>query len=473
MVPLSPIDQMFLLLEKRQQPMHVASLMLFDYPEDAGDSYVSDIADYLRTLQHPEGLYAQKLTSSFGQYYWEEDRHFDLDHHFRHEALPAPGRIRELLARISTEHSNLMDRERPMWEFHLIEGLCDRQFAIYSKVHHCMMDGIAAVRSSLQSLTVNPTVKQNEPWWMLKQSKDASSESDDAITSVAELLSNAGRQISTVPTVARELFKNINLTRKKTDHVSIFQAPNSILNQPITGSRRFAAQSYSLDRFKKIGKGFDATINDVVLSVCGSALRDYLISHHALPDKPLIAMVPMSMRNKSNDGFGGNQVASILVNLGTHVADPVMRMEMVKASVAESKNRFQHLSVQEAMNYIALSMAPAGLNMLTGIIPKWNAFNVIISNVPGPRTPMYWNGGRLKGYYPISIPVDRVALNITLFSYGESIEFGFTACRRTMPSMQRLLDYIERGLQDLEVALDFPIENERASAFSLATAVAD
>ena len=236
--------------------------------------------------------------------------------------------------------------------------------------------------------------------------------------------------------------------RTNPDYTSAFEAPPSILNERITGSRRFAAQSYPLERFKAIAKKADATLNDVVMAVCGSALRNYLLSLNALPVKPLIAMVPMSMRKDDSDS--GNQIAMILATLGTHLSDPSERLYSIKRSVKESKDRYKDMSLEEAINYTALTLAPAGLNMLTGLSSRLQAFNVVISNVPGPKKPLYWNGARVEGMYPVSIPLDRIALNITLVSYVDSLEFGFTACRRTLPSMQRLLDYVELGISELE-----------------------
>ena len=163
-------------------------------------------------------------------------------------------------------------------------------------------------------------------------------------------------------------------------------------------------------------------------------------------------MVPVSLRR--DDSEGGNQIAMILANLGTHIADPYNRLEVIKHSVQTAKDRFREMTPEEILNYTALTMAPTGLNLMTGLAPKWRAFNVIISNVPGPKETLYWNGAKLEGMYPVSIPVDHVALNITLLSYLDQLEFGITACRRTLPSMQRLLDYIENGIHELEVAAD-------------------
>ena len=453
MKTLSPVDQLFLYLEKRQQPMHVAGLQLFSFPEGAGPKYVSELARSIREYSSPEPPFNQRLTRRFGQYQWMEDQQFDMDHHFRHEALPKPGRIRELLSLVSAEHSNLLDRERPLWEAHLIEGIRGRQFALYTKVHHSVVDGISAMRMGMRALSPDPEERDLPPVWAYKPKKRGRglpSNPVDAVSSLARLTTGASRQIATVPALAREIYSVTQKAKDDPNFVSIFQAPDTILNQCITGSRRFAAQSYSLDRLKRLSGAFNCTLNDVVLSMCGHALREYLISQNALPNAPLIAMVPMSLRK--DDSAGGNQIAMILANLGTHICDPANRLRVVQASVKEAKQRFAQMSPEEILNFTALSMAPTGLNLLTGLAPKWRAFNVIISNVPGPKEPLYWNGAQLQGQYPVSVVLDRIALNMTLTSYRDQIEFGLIACRRTLPSMQRLLDYLEQSIDDLEIA---------------------
>ncbi|MFZ5722220.1 MAG: WS/DGAT/MGAT family O-acyltransferase [Pseudomonadota bacterium] len=449
---LTPVDQLFLWMERRQQPMHVGGLQLFEFPDDAEEGYVQELAQILREYNRPSPPFNQRLVTRLGQAFWDEDSQFDLEHHFRHEALPHPGRIRELLALVSAEHSALLDRERPLWEAHLIEGFSDRRFALYSKIHHSMVDGIAAMRLMARSLSTDPNARGLPPVWAQerrKREKEGLSPVD-AVSHLAQQAGGAGKQLATIPNVLREVYKSIQKARGNESYVSVFQAPHCILNERITGSRRFAAQSYPLPRFKAIAKAFGGTLNDVVLTVCGSALREYLISQRALPDQPLIAMVPMSVRADESDG--GNQIAMILANLGTHVADPGRRIGLVMASVREAKERCARMSAEEIVNYTALTLAPGGLNLLTGMNPKWQTFNVIISNVPGPKEPLYWNGARLQGIYPVSIVLDRMALNITLTSYVDSLEFGFIACRRTLPSMQRLLDYVEKAIDELEIA---------------------
>ncbi|MFO8140590.1 MAG: wax ester/triacylglycerol synthase family O-acyltransferase [Marinobacter sp.] len=452
MKPLSPTDQLFLWLEKRQQPMHVGGLQLFSFPEGAPDDYVAQLADQLRKQHGVTEPFDQRLSYKLGQPMWVEDEHLDLEHHFRFEALPTPGRIRELLAFVSAEHSHLMDRERPMWEVHLIEGLKDRQFALYIKIHHSLMDGISAMRMVTRMLSEDPNEMGLPPIWALPQRQLSGRDENrpSLWRSVAHLLGSSGKQLGTVPTVAKELLKTINQARKDPAYDSIFQAPRSVLNQKITGSRRFAAQSYCLTRIKAVGKAYGTTVNDVVTAMCATALRTYLMNQDALPEKPLIAFVPVSLRRDSS--AEGNQVGVILANLHTDENDASLRLMKIHHGMQEAKDRYRHMSPEEILNYTALTLAPAAFNLLTGMAPNWQTFNVVISNVPGPSSPRYWNGAKLEGMYPVSIDMDRLALNMTLTSYNGQVEFGLIGCRRTLPSLQRMLDYLEDGLTELELA---------------------
>ncbi|GAA3584494.1 WS/DGAT/MGAT family O-acyltransferase [Marinobacter xestospongiae] len=452
MKPLSPADQLFLWLEKRQQPMHVGGLQLFSFPDDAPDDYVAQLADQLRQQTTVTAPFNQRLTSRFGQPYWTEDTQLDLEHHVRFEALPTPGRIRELLAFVSAEHSHLMDRERPLWEFHLIEGLPDRRFAIYTKVHHALVDGVSAMRMMKRMLADTPTERELPPIWSLPPRANRQPQPrGSVIDSLSHLLGQSGRQLGTLPAVARELLRTVQRARRNPEYDSLFRAPRCILNQKVTGSRRFAAQSYSLARIRAVGEAFDATVNDVVMAMCGHALRAYLRSQSALPEQSLIAMVPVSLRR--DDSAEGNQVGMILASLGTDLADSSERLRHIHQEVGEAKARYASLSAEEIVNVTALTLAPAGFHLLTGLAPTWQTFNVVISNVPGPQQPGYWNGARLEGMYPVSIAMDRMALNMTLTSYCDQVEFGLTGCRRTLPSLQRLLDHLDEGLEELEAAL--------------------
>jgi diacylglycerol O-acyltransferase len=447
--PLSPIDQMFLWLERRTQPMHVGGLELLTPPAGAAPDWLARQVDALRAATEVQAPFNQRLVRRLGSWFWTDDGDFDLEAHFTHLALPAPGRIRELLALVSQLHAAHLDRARPLWEFYVISGLEDGRFAIYAKIHHAMVDGIAAMRLLRKSMSEDPDTPAIPPWTMPRRIQhEEARPPQGAFSNLAHLLSSVRTQAATVPAVTRELYRAIREGRDNPDYVSAFQAPRSVLNQPISGSRRFAAQSYPIARIRNAVKLHHATVNDIVLAMCASALRHYLLDLDALPAKPLIAMVPLSLRRDSSDE--GNQIAMILANLGTHVADPVARLKVITGSVQDAKKRYARMGPAAMLNYVAAVMAPAGLNIASGIAPRWQSFNVIISNVPGPKRPLYWNGAALDGMYPVSIITDGLALNITLTSYADRVEFGVIACRRTLPRVQRLLEYFDRGLAELE-----------------------
>ena len=254
-----------------------------------------------------------------------------------------------------------------------------------------------------------------------------------------------------LPGAARGMRDLLKLKDGKAVAAVPYQAPPSMLNVRISSSRRFAAQSYSLARIKRVGKASGATVNDVALAMCAGALREYMTSHNALPKDPLITMVPVSVR--AADGpDGGNQVSVILVNLATHLDDPAARLRAIIESTQYAKDRMAKMTRVEQMAYAAAALSPMPVTTLMGFDRVHPAFNVVISNVPGPKETLYWNGARLDEMYPVSIPIDGQALNITLTSYGDQVAFGYTACRRSVPSMQRLLDYTEQALLGLESA---------------------
>ena len=453
MTPLSPQDQMFLLVERRNQPMHVGSLMLLSPPPDAGPNYAQELADWARSYTKAQPPFNQLLTYKLGLPFWTDDTEFDLEAHFHHISLPKPGRIRELLAIVSKLHSGVMDRAKPLWELYIIDGVEDGRVAVYSRIHHALVDGVAGMRMLQRSMSPDPSVRDTVPFWAIPPRKRAPA--DGVVAQVTQPLSRAAKfagivkeQASTWPTVAREIYKSIKARSSDADYVSVFQAPRTILNQPISASRRFAAQSWHLPRIKAAAKRHNATLNDIVLAMCAAAVRKYLIELNALPDKPLVAMVPMSLRK--DDSEGGNQVGVVLANLATHLPDPLERLDAIARSVQNSKDRFATMNQLEIMNYVATAMAVSGINMATGIAPTWQAFNIVVSNVPGPRETLYWNGAKLEGIYPVSIAMDGQATNITVVSYAEKFEIGIIACRRTLPHMQKLLQYLEDGLAELE-----------------------
>jgi diacylglycerol O-acyltransferase len=451
MKPLSPMDAMFLWMEHRRQPMHVGGLQLYSPPAGASSDFIRELVESFREHTQAQAPFNLRPHFKLGHWFWEEDEEFELDYHLRHSALPRPGRIRELLSLVSRLHGTLMDRSRPLWELHLIEGLADGRVAVYVKVHHAMFDGVAASRMLQNWLSEDPAETKLPVWAEPPRRRTAR---QSALPAAAGRLLQplfeavrAGRDI--VPGIGSGLWEVVRSAQPTAD-AQPFHAPATMFNVKISGSRRFAAQSYSIGRLKKLGKRHGATLNDVSLAICAGALRKYLQSHDALPDKPLIAMVPVSIRAEGQEG--GNQVSMILANLATNVADPLRRLQLIMQSASQGKQRIAKMSRLQQMAHAAAMTTPLGATMLTGQAGKHPIFNVVISNVPGPKNPLYLNGIRLDETYPVSIPFDYAALNITLNGCCDHLGFGYTACRRSVPGLQRMLDYTEESLRELEAA---------------------
>ena len=459
MRPLHPIDFIFLSLEKRQQPMHVGGLFLFQIPENAPASFIQNlVADIRNSKSIPIPPFNNKLNGLF----WDEDEEFDLDHHFRHIALPQPGRILELLTYISQEHSSLIDRAKPLWTCHIIEGIEGNRFAMYFKIHHAMVDGIAGMRLVEKSLSQDPNAKSIVPPWCVEGPR-AKRLKEPNVSRFKKIMNGVMGQLESTPRVMYELSQTVMKDMgRNPDYVSSFQAPSSILNQRVSSSRRFAAQSFEFDRLRHISKSLGVTINDIVLAICSGALREYLLSQDALPKQPLIAMVPASVRD--DDSSMSNRITMILANLGTHKEDPLERLAIVRRSVQNAKEKFKRMNSNQILNYSAFVYSAAGLNIASGLLPKRQAFNLVISNVPGPREPLYWNGARLDALYPASIILDGQALNITMTSYLDKLEVGLTACRNALPKMQNLLTHLEEEIQRFEAIVG--VEGPKLQAVS-------
>ncbi len=453
---LMPItDSMFMLPESREQPMHVGGLQLFDLPPGADKHWLGDL--YRQAIQSDEvdpvfRRRPHRSALTLGQWTWQDEPGIDLEHHVRHSALPEPGRVRELLALTSRLHGTLLDRKRPLWEAHLIEGLEGDRFAVYIKLHHALMDGVSALALLQRSLTTDPDDRSVPGPWA-PRSVERARRSSGPLSALSVPLSMprlalgmAGDVVGLVPTLARLASDAL---RSQTTALPM-QAPRSMFNVGITGSRRFAAESWSIERIKRVAKAADATLNDVVLAMCSGALRAYLLDLDALPDSPLIAMTPVSLRNEDTPEHS-NAVGTILCNLATDLENPGARLVAVRASMLQGKAVLAGLNQNQVTALSAVVMAPLLLNSVLAlhrVSPP--PFNLVISNVPGPKDPLYWNGARLRGTYPLSIPLDGQALNITLTSYDGQLHVGLIGCRRTVPRLQTLLVHLEQALQELE-----------------------
>ena len=450
---IAPLDSLFLIQEAREHPMHVAGLQIFKIPPGEDEEYPGNLYRELLTHTDVAPLFSRRPrdpVESIGNIWWKTETAVDIEYHVRRSALPRPGRIRELLELVSRLHGSLLDRHRPLWEYHVIEGLPDDRFATYVKCHHSLADGITLTRKVLQSCDIDPELRGKPPMWAPAHDRPAA-EKVQRVVNPVETFRSAGRTLMGFRGMGSMLAEYGRAALKDQTAVLPYNAPKSMLNVPISGSRRVAAQSWDIKRILKVSKARGLTLNDMVLAMSAGALRRYLLANDALPDEPLIASIPVSMRTGGESESGGNAITFVLCNLATHLADPEARLEAITSSMRATKAVMaDRPGLQMAALGVLTTIGPAALTRVPGASAVAPPYNVIISNVPGPRAPLYWNGAELEAIYPLSIPTENQALNITCLSYAEHLEFGIVGCRLAIPKLQRLLDYLEDSLQELE-----------------------
>ncbi|NMO02880.1 wax ester/triacylglycerol synthase family O-acyltransferase [Gordonia sp. TBRC 11910] len=446
---------MFLIGETREQPMHVGGLQLFIPREgQTAGELADDMMDAFALATDIQSDFRKRPTKPFsllGSVSWSYDDEIDFDYHVRRIALPKPGRVRELLHYVSLNHSTLLDRNKPMWEAHLIEGLADGRLALYTKIHHSVVDGVTALRILGRTLSADPEDRNGKAFWdaALKKKRPPKPKSGvaqqitGAISGVADV---ANQVVGMAPASARIALRAVT----DPNYLSpTHGAPKTILDVPIGSARRFAAQQWETARLQAVAKALDITLNDVVLAMCGGALRNYLIEQDALPDAPLLAAVPVSMH--TGDGKDGNAVSAILANLATDQPDPTKRLAQLTASTKASKEVIRGLSPLQALALGAANASSMAFMTIPGVVEfAPSQFNIIISNVPGPQHDLYWNGAQLDGLYPVSIPSSGCALNITITSAAKYMGFGLIGARAEVPSLQRLLTHLDTALGELE-----------------------
>jgi diacylglycerol O-acyltransferase len=461
--PIDPTSAGFLIAENRNMPMHVGGLQLFKKPEGAGRHYVREMFEQMRDVEEMAPLFLKRPHRSLktgGQLVWVPDEQFDIEHHVRHSALPKPGRVRELLELCSRLHSTRLAWERPLWEAHVIEGLRDGRVAMYTKTHHALVDGVSAMRLLASVLSTDPEQRGMQAPWAARTTSRAARDAEKAEHSLSEVPISAFQTALGITAEAAglpsALIKTINkAVRNETSALSL-NAPRTMFNQSITGSRRFAADDWPIERLRGIGKATGTTINDVVMAMCSGAVRKYLLEQDELPETPLVAMVPVGLKAKESQiasAEGGNAVGAVMVQMATDRHDPAERLASIHRSMREGKEALSSMTPLQILAMSAIGQAPAILTpmlRMQGLVRP--PYNLIISNVPGPRTTHYWNGAQLLGTYPLSIPINGMALNITCTSYDGNMAFGLTGCRRTVPHLQRLLTHLDDEVKALEKA---------------------
>jgi diacylglycerol O-acyltransferase len=455
MTRLSTIDGGFLLTESHHSPKHIGGLMVFELPKGKGTAWLRSLLNGMR--QAPPGFpFNQKLKDQAGlQYELEPDGQMEIDYHVRHTVLPSPGNEAQFLDVLARLHANLLDRERPLWEFHLIEGLAGRRFALYVKIHHSLCDGITFSRWIVESTSPDPGKMNTPPIWARNE---IPLESDGRHLSYGQLITDGvktlgggfrtalGLSTLTARMIQRRFFSgDIQVALP-------LSAPRTKLNVPTGAARAVSFTSYALEDLKAIGKSQESSINDVVMTLCDMAVSRYFDKHGDCPEDPLVAYMPVNIRTDGDDG-DGNLVTLLQVKLASTHSDPLESLAEVRESIVSAREVFSGSS-KTAVQYYSLMVALLSqveeVLKLDKILPPVN--NLVISNVPGPAEKLYLKGAECVAMYPISTLPPITALNVTACSYAGTLYFGLIAGRTAIPDLAVLTSFLDQAFLELAEA---------------------
>ncbi|HEU0103135.1 MAG TPA: wax ester/triacylglycerol synthase family O-acyltransferase [Mycobacteriales bacterium] len=480
MQQLTGLDANFLYLEAGATFGHVCGVALLD-PTTRPDPLTLEVVQTVvaQRLHLLPPLRRRLVEVPFGidRPYWAEDPDFDLDFHVREVALPSPGTSHQLAEQVARIAARPLDRARPLWELYLIEGLEQGRAALMVKFHHAAIDGVAG--AELLTTLLDQTPEPPDPAAPPVPFRAAPIPGElqmwargvlGLTLQPLKLLDYQWRLLRTLPRSARLVARTTGPALAETaarwsrggplaDGGVLswpgVGAPSTSFNRAITPHRRWAYTSASLDAVKAVKNAFGVTVNDVVMAACAAGLRQWLQVHHELPAQPLLAMVPISIRTDQQRGSFGNRVAALVATLPTHLDDPVARLRAAHEAMRVAKE--QHAAIgaetlQDVTQFALPALATraarvaAQLRIADVVNPP---YNVVISNVPGPRTPLYFAGTRLLGYYPVSVVADGQGLNITVQSYLDNLDIGLISCRELVPDLWDLLGYITNAFDEL------------------------
>jgi WS/DGAT/MGAT family acyltransferase len=480
---LSVVDGAFLHLESPEMPMHVGSLALLEPPADGAAAWFEAVKVHVAGRMHLAPVFTRKLALmpfDLANPVWIADDDIDLDYHMRYLVLPKPGTLAQMEALAGRLHSSLLDRSRPLWEFYVIEGLADGRVGFYSKVHHAAVDGQAAVAlaNTVFDLTLEPRrVKPPRARRGHRYQLGVAELLSAALSNQAKQLVEFAKLLPPLARAAVGAAKQALASRGSGAKAgTMFKlAPPTPFNTSITNQRAFASVSLPLPEVKQIGKALGASVNDMVLWLCSTALRGYLAESRELPDKTLVAGVPISLRSQG-DTTSNNQVSGTVIDLATQQKDPLKRLEQIMAGTNAMKRQMGSFGDLIPKDFPSLG-SPwllSGLASLYGrsrLADRTRFANVVISNVPGPQVPLYLAGAKLTGLFPLSIVVHGVALNITVQSYMGQLCFGLIACRRAVPDVAELGRHLHRALDALRLLpLPAPVQSEAVASETAAAA---
>jgi diacylglycerol O-acyltransferase / wax synthase len=464
MLALSGLDGAFLHLETPQTPMHVASLSLFELPPGFRGRFHTAVKQQLARRLHRVPVLTRKLATmplQFANPVWVHDDRVDLDHHVQRLTLPRPGTLAQLEDCVGELHARLLDRDRPLWQLWVIDGLQSGLVAYYLKAHHAVLDGMAGVQlaQALFDASAKPPPSRRG-----SQRPEEPAEHPGLVALAAAALKHDAAQyvklVRHLPEVLKTLAGLLGAPTGSDAQAAPARSrnfgfgPHTPINVPITADRGFAGLSLPLDALKALAKDHEATLNDIVLALASGTLRRYLAQHGGIPRKPLIAAMPVSLRAAGNTDYT-TQATMTLVNLHTHVADPIRRLRAIRDAAAAAKaltrqarsilpTDFPSIATPWLVHGLATLYGHSGL---AGAIPP--IANVVVSNVPGPPLPLYSAGARMVSYLPVSIPEHGMGLNLTVMSYSGALGFGFVTARNAVPDARQLTRALQAAFEEL------------------------
>jgi len=457
---LSGRDAMFVYMETPTNHMHVTGVFLVD-PAVAPQGFSFDqVRDMVERRLHRAAPFRRRLVEvpfNLAPPLWIEDPDFDLDYHVRRACLPSPGGKAELESFVGQMVGLPLDRQRPLWEMYLVEGLEGGRQAIVMKMHHAAIDGVSGAELTAAWLDLEadppPDADDGDGW----RPERVPSDVDLLVGAWAQL---AASPVKAVKTARRFVETALHVSERNRDSgimppPSPFSAPKTSFNQSITPHRRVAFDEVALDDLKAVKNHFGCTVNDVVLALCAGGLRRYLLAEGELPEEPLVAFVPMSVRTNDEKLSGGNRLSAMLTSLATDVADPVARLRAISEGMAVAKSQESLIGADVLTDWTEFTF-PALIGRAARLISSMRVFdrvrpvfNVTISNIPGPPFPLFLAGARMIGMYPLGPVVEGAGLNITVMSYCGTVYFGLAACREVVPDIGDLPRMITESLDEL------------------------
>jgi diacylglycerol O-acyltransferase len=482
---LTSLDAQFLAMESARTYGHVGGLAVYD-PSTApeGELTIKDVCRLVSRRLHLLPPFRQRLVQvplGVDLPYWVEDPDFDVDFHIREAAVPPPGDDRRLGETVARIFARPLDRAHPLWELYLIHGLEGGRVALLTKVHHSVADGVSGneilsvlLDDSPEGRDVPPAPRDRnagervpgELEMLVRGALGLPRQPFRALRALPRALPNltdlpGANAIPGGPTLSAALTRVRRALGSDEDdgvlEVTTARPPRTSFNGPVSPHRRFAFGSLSLESVKSLKNELGITVNDVVVALATTAVRDWLLERGELPDEPLVAMVPVSVRREEERGAFGNRISAMIVPIPTNEPDPRRRLLRTHELLKSAKERHNALPAElltDATAFIPPAVAALAARTTVGVLSRTRPpLNLVISNVPGPRDPLYCAGALLEGHFPVSVVMDGVGLNITVMSYRDHVDFGIVADREQVDDVWGLMEGTERALEELETVI--------------------